>query len=217
MKLAQGHQIITYPLFILFFLSVLLAFWSSVVWWITIVIFILLIFVIQFFRDPERFPDQNYDEIVVSPADGVLFEIDTQSIPEVTIFRIRMRFWDVHVNRMPLDGKLTSKSYKKGSYLPIIPGVNRYSKSRNARQELVFDHPSGFEFKVVQISGILAYRCVAYHEVSDRLIKRGERLGMIRFGSETDLHVPSDRIKITAFKGQKVKGGKTVLGVLTNK
>lgn len=214
MKLAKGHQIITGPSIGILILSLILITVDFSFWWITILSGSIVVFVIQFFRDPDRDMDEINSEAIVSPADGVIFEIDTETIPNTTVFRIRMRFWDVHVNRIPLSGKLKKKEKFSGMFLPILPGVNKISKIKNARQEMHFENPNSIPFKVIQISGILAFRCVSYFSVSEKVIPRGERLGMIRFGSETDFHIPTKNVDPITKVGKKVKAGITIIGNL---
>ena len=213
MKLAQGHRSITFPLVVLFFGSFFLTILFPQYWIILVITAAAVVFTIQFFRDPERTPDNSDPHTVLAPADGVLFEITTDGQGN-QIFRIRMRFWDVHVNRMPVEGRLYASTKVAGLYLPIIPGVNKLSKNKNAHQTLQFKHPHGFNFQVIQISGILAYRCVSYWQPSDQVIQKGVRLGIIRFGSETDLYIPEERIKQSLPAGKKVRAGQTVLCLL---
>jgi len=214
MKLAQGHEIITIPSLVLFLLSIIFSLFEIIFWFLVPLTGLIVIFVVQFFRDPERNPVDLDPKAIIAPADGVLFEIDTKTIPNTTIFRIRMRFWDVHVNRMPITGKMLKKQKFKGIYLPILPGVNHVSKNKNARQEMDFQNQDHISFKVVQISGFLAFRCVSYHSESETTIPRGDRLGMIRFGSETDLHIPTKNLETKISVGDKVKAGMTTLGFL---
>ena len=179
-------------------------------WGILVISFVIFIFFLQFFRDPPRSPDSADTTLAVAPADGYLFEIDTTTDPKLVIFRIRMRFWDVHVNRMPLAGTLQSIEKVKGTYLPILPGLNRFSKKQNARKILTFKTPEDLEFKVIQISGTLAYRTVPYGK-PQTFYKRGDRIGMIRMGSETDLHLPVNHTEIIIKVGTKVKAGQTIM------
>ena len=174
---------------------------------------ILMIFNLQFFRDPIRTPEREFENSKIAPADGVLFEIDTTTEPEITIYRIRMRFWDVHVNYMPLSGSLESSTKKRGILLPILPFINKYSKNRNARQILVFKAKKGFSFKVVHKSGTLAYRTVGYGK-PEQYFEKASKIGMIRYGSETDLHLPTALTEPEAIIGQKVKAGKTIIAKL---
>lgn len=168
---------------------------------------------VQFFRDPVRINPNLMPEDILSPADGVIFEIDTQSESGTTIIRIRMRFWDVHVNYIPLSGELLSKTRIKGKLLPILPWVNNLSKNHNSRQILEFSSHLGFKFKVVQISGLLAYRTVSYIKEKDKL-NRSDKIGMIRFGSETDFHIPTNFFSVSCKVGDKVKAGKSIIGQL---
>lgn len=209
--LARGHRILTFPALLLVILSILWTFFVQPNDW-GLLIFSLVVFgfFIQFFRDPERIPESDDPAMVVTPADGVLFEIDQESDPRTTIFRIRMRFWDVHVNRMPTTGTLLSIEKKKGTFLPILPGLNKFSKKQNARKILLFESENGSQFKVVLISGTLAYRTVPYGKPKD-FFERGDRIGIIRMGSETDLHLSTDVIKVLVKVGTKVKAGQTIL------
>lgn len=218
--LARGHRLVTIPSLLLWLLTIiwlLVRFFEGSVGYLEGLLVLggltLVVFVVQFFRDPPREVGDIPPTDVVSPADGVMFEVDDKTQPGTTVFRIRMRFWDVHVNRMPTDGVLLGKEKKRGLILPILPGLNQYSKNLNARQTLTFEASQGFEFKMVQISGTLAYRTVAYGK-SGTQYNRGDRVGMIRFGSETDLHLPTEIIHWMAPVGQKVRGGTTVIARL---
>lgn len=220
LTLAKGHRSITIPSSILFILSLVWFSYKSLLsnttgtdQVILIIIGFILFFNLQFFRDPLRKPDESSNESILAPADGVLFEIDTFSEKGTTIFRIRMRFWDVHVNYMPLNGFLLSCVKKRGSLLPILPFINKYSKNKNARQIMTFSSPLGFEFKVIQISGTLAYRTVAYGR-KDQYFEKGNKIGMIRYGSETDLHIPTEYIESHQVLGKKVKAGRTIIAQL---
>ena len=217
LRLAKGHKTITIPSLILFIVAFLWLLYQYSISMITITdefIFlamaILLFFNLQFFRDPVRISDDNLESSILAPADGVLFEIDTTSEPDVSIYRIRMRFWDVHVNYMPFTGTLNSCTKKRGILLPILPGFNKYSKNKNARQTMVFHSENDFDFKVVQISGTLAYRTVAYGKI-DQVFTKGDKIGMIRYGSETDLHIPTHLTEPVAIIGSKLKSGKTII------
>ena len=219
-KLAKGHKSITIPSLILVIVAILWIFYKFSLSAMTfvdeaffIITFLILIFNLQFFRDPLRKPDFFDENSIIAPADGVLFEIDSASEPGSTIYRIRMRFWDVHVNYMPLDGQLLSCTKKRGILLPILPIVNKYSKNKNARQTLIFKSTRGFEFKVIQISGTLAYRTVSYG-VLNQNFSMADKIGMIRYGSETDLHIPSNFTIPVAQIGTKVKAGKTIIAKL---
>ena len=220
-KLAKGHRLVTYSMLFITLMAIIRLLaniitktdneFDIVLVCITI---ILLLFLIFFFRDPDRNPDIENDSVILAPADGILFEIDSSSENSTIIFRIRMRFWDVHVNYMPIKGVLIDQFKKRGTFLPILPGLNKISKHRNARQIMTFTSFKGFSFKIVQISGIFAYRTVSYLKKGD-VTDKGDRIGMIRFGSETDLYFPTSKIeRIIVKTGVKVTAGQTVIAML---
>ena len=210
LNLAKGHTVVTYPALLFLAISLFITLLNFSMWLLLFMAIIVLVFIVQFFRDPERICQTKDPLAILASADGVVFDVDTSN-SDITVIRTRMRFWDVHVIRMPVTGTLVDKRRFGGYYLPIIPWLNHRAKSRNARQELSFQHPTGFSFKVVQVSGILAYRCISYHEVAENLILQGDRIGMIRFGSETDVHFPTNRIHGVVPVGTKIKAGSSVL------
>jgi len=156
-----------------------------------------LLFILYFFRDPER----DISEGIPSPADGKILSIDDEK-NKIEIF---MNIWDVHVNRTPWSGKVKEMEHMKGKHLPA------FSKKadRNERQLLVLSTDHG-KVKIWQIAGLLARRIVPYVEEND-VIKKGERIGMIRFGSKVKVEF-SEKIVFSVEEGQKVKAGKTSLG-----
>ncbi len=167
----------------------------------SLILFILLTY---FFRDPERFPPSDED-LVLSPADGYVYSIES-SLHALRI-RIRMSLFNVHVNRVPFSGKITSITRYTGAYWPFLPFLRRGSE-RNAHQ-IIQIQGKHLDFEVVQISGMLARRCVCYKREDDMVI-RGSRLGIIRLGSEVDLVFPrKDTVQILVKKGDKVKAGET--------
>ncbi len=157
-----------------------------------------LLFILYFFRDPER----DLSEGILSPADGKVQSIDTEK-NKIEIF---MNIWDVHVNRTPWSGRVMEMKHMKGKHSPA------FSKKadRNERQLIVLSTDHG-KVKIWQIAGLLARRIVPYVEESD-FIEKGERIGMIRFGSKVKLEF-SEEIVFSVEEGEKVKAGKTSLGV----
>ncbi len=153
----------------------------STLLWILFFLFIigliLSIFFIVFFRDPDRTPEGEEDDIV-SPADGTVISIQNQT---ASIF---MNIHNVHVNRAPLAGIVTHIDYKPGGY---IPAFNKDSEV-NERNHIVLSTASG-TIELTQIAGVLTRRIVSY--ISEgTYVKRGERIGMIRFGSRVDITIP---------------------------
>jgi len=168
-------------------------------------------FVLAFFRDPERRPHGGA-EVAVSPADGTVSDIGTVDEPHMIggpalRIGIFLSVFDVHVNRAPLDGTITAVRYSAG----------RFHDAR--KQECIAENEAnlaGFRgargvFAVRQVAGLIARRIVFPFEPG-RAFARGERMGMIKFGSRTEFFVPSGTAGTVEVEiGQKVKGGETVL------
>ena len=161
------------------------------------------VFVSYFFRDPERIIGNG----VVSPADGkVMLVEDDGKNWHVAIF---MNVHDVHVNRAPLDCTVaSSRRAGDGFRLAYEPG-----SSSNVRMEWALDTPSG-RVGVHQITGWFARRIVPYATEGQKL-KKGERFGMIRFGSRVDVWLPKGAFKPSVSVGQKVKAGASTIAVPT--
>ncbi|MFW6144709.1 MAG: phosphatidylserine decarboxylase, partial [Candidatus Natronoplasma sp.] len=161
-------------------------------------VFILpILFILYFFRDPVR----DIGEGIVSPADGKVERLDEES-GTIEIF---MNVWDVHVNRTPWSGKIKAVEYFEGSHFPAF-----FDEARtNERRASLLDTERG-SIMIWQISGVLARRIVPYVKEGD-MVKKGEKIGMIRFGSKVKLEF-SDRVDFRVEKGQRVKAGKTTLG-----
>ncbi len=159
-----------------------------------------------FFRDPERIVPQAPDA-VVSPADGRVMEVVTedQGRHRVSIF---LSVLDVHVNRAPYGGDVRTVVYTPGKFLAAY---HREASVVNEANSVTIEG-QGREFVVKQIAGILARRIVCRVRPGDRLAK-GQRYGLIRFGSRTDLVLPPEA-EVTVRVGQRVKGGETILAFL---
>ena len=156
--LAKGHTTITLGLVtlipIFFFYSIL---YSWLFYFVLLVSF-LLIGHLFFFRDPPRVIKEN-SEVLLAPADGMVYEV----IPEEGIIRIRMSLFNVHVNRWPISGRISKISQQSGRYWPFVSFLRR-GTDENARQiiDLVRNND---HFRIIQISGIFARRCVVYAKV----------------------------------------------------
>ena len=176
-------------------------------WWgVTGVGLVLTVGVALFFRDPERIIPQT-PETIVSPADGRVMEI----VPENTQTRrisIFLSLWDVHINRAPYSGVVRSVVYTPGKFLAAYR--QEASLVNEANTVTIADH--GREFIVRQIAGVLARRIVCRVRPGDTL-KKGQRYGLIRFGSRTDLLLPATA-EIAVQVGDVVRGGETVLAFL---
>jgi phosphatidylserine decarboxylase len=167
--------------------------------------------ILGFFRDPERqIPDG--EGLVVSPADGKVVSIAdvsggsrfSDAVTRVSIFLSPL---DVHINRMPVGSKIEEVRYQPGKFLPAYKEA---ASERNEQNSLKVIDPEGRLFGIVQIAGVLARRIVCWVKPGD-VLKRGERFGLIMFGSRTDLYLPRG-CTVEVSEGQRVKGGETILG-----
>ncbi len=169
-------------------------------------------FCLWFFRDPERVPPADYS-LAVSPADGTVTLVD--EVEEEQFFKKRMKrisiflsVFDVHVNRSPIDGDVLFTEGRGGLYLDARkPEASRLNES--LFWVIGFEDTLNQAVGVKQITGAIARRIVPWAGLEETLI-RGERFGMIRFGSRTDLYIPLDAEVLVAI-GQKVKGGETAI------
>jgi phosphatidylserine decarboxylase len=171
---------------------------------------VLTAFVTFFFRNPKRnVPDD--DNLIMSPADGKVMSItevyDDQFLNDkgikVTIF---LSVFDVHVNRSPVQGEIKYQQYTCGRFKPAY---KESAACENERHAIGLEN-SKMRVLVTQIAGILARRIVSWVTLGT-VLQQGERYGLIKFGSCTELIVPTT-VKILVSKGDRVKGGKTVIG-----
>jgi phosphatidylserine decarboxylase len=174
--------------------------------WFGAVLIFLALFVLFFFRDPERTPPADQDTIV-SPADGRIMEVveesrDGKPGQRISVF---LSIFDVHVNRSPVAGRITSIEYRTGKFYAAMRGRASAENEQNSfyvqseRGEVVFK----------QIAGWIARRIVVWKAAGDSVV-RGERVGMIRFGSRMDIWLP-EGVEIAIRPGQHVAGGTSVL------
>ena len=178
--------------------------------WIWPVIPVLLAaFFLWFFRDPRRVIPQG-EGMVVSPADGVVTSIERVATPAGEVLRLSvfLNVFNVHVNRAPVSGVLREVRHTKGEFLNAM---NPDSADRN-EQNLVVVVGDGYEVSFKQIAGLLARRIVFTKRRGDR-VERGERVGMIKFGSRVDVLLPGTA-KLRVSKGDHVRGGASVLAEL---
>lgn len=174
--------------------------------WIGVVVFVLVVaFMIFFFRNPNRnIPTEP--NIIVSAADGKVTQIEDRSDGKfVSVF---LSPFDVHINRAPISGKIVDMKLFKGKK---ISATNNRASNTNERNAITIE---GERIIVVctQIVGILARRIVCWNNKGDRLA-RGERFGLIKFGSRVDLLMPKN-VNILVNIGDRVKGGETIIGKL---
>ncbi|HJY30708.1 MAG TPA: phosphatidylserine decarboxylase [Pyrinomonadaceae bacterium] len=166
-------------------------------------LFVITLFMAFFFRDPKRVPPSDPD-VVVSPADGRVTRIEQNDSGNV--ISIFLSPLDVHINRSPIPGKIVDMIYSPGKFLMA---TNEKASLVNEQNALTIQ---GEKITVVckQIAGILARRVVCWKGKGDNL-GLGERFGMIKFSSRTDVLLPRN-VQIMVKEGQRVRGGTTVIG-----
>jgi phosphatidylserine decarboxylase len=167
--------------------------------------------IVGFFRDPERNVPTG-EGLIVSPADGRVVSIgkvqsDSPFGDAATRLSIFLSPLDVHINRMPVAGRIDEVRYQAGKFLAAYKNE---ASQRNEQNALRVVDNQGRSLGVVQVAGVLARRIVCRVKRGDSLA-RGERFGLIMFGSRTDIYLPK-RCRLQVAEGQKVKGGETILG-----
>ena len=185
--------------------------WATGSWAWGIAPVLLAVFFLWFFRDPQRAIPAGAG-LIVSPGDGLVTETISITTPDGPRQRISifLSVFDVHVNRSPIGGVLSSVSYRKGEYLNAM---NPASADHN-EQNVVTVTGEGIQVTFKQIAGLLARRIVFNLGEGDK-VERGQRVGLIKFGSRVNVLIPSEatlRVKV----GQRVKGGSSVLAAMPN-
>src|SRR5512133_3570781 len=184
--------------------------WYSLAW--AIPLWIIALFVLQFFRDPPREVPGDA-KTVVSPADGRIVAVEKTRDPylerdaiKVSVF---MNVFSVHSNRAPVDGEVKQVWYNAGSF--VNAALDKAS-TENERNALWIRAAAGAELVSVQVAGLIARRILCYVKAGDKL-ERGQRYGFIRFGSRVDLYLPPNA-RIKAALGDKVYAASTILANL---
>lgn len=176
-------------------------------WYVGLLFLLVALFMAYFFRDPKRVPPNDPD-VVVSPADGRVTRIESPATAAnaPTLISIFLSPLDVHINRSPIPGKIVDVVYSPGKFLMATKEEASLVNEQNALTI------QGEKITVVckQIAGILARRVVCWKGKGDQL-KLGERFGMIKFSSRTDILLPAN-VKVTVSEGDRVRGGITVIG-----
>ena len=190
-------------------------------WWITDASLVVVVLVLlAFFRDPDReVPTQRGQ--VVAPADGRVSSIHDVAHYEpfdgpAKCIRIFLSVLDVHVNRSPMHGRVTSVTHKPGKYLNALKAE---SAEFNESVTIVLEHPTHQTpvAAVRQVAGAIARRIVCGVKLGD-VLQRGQRFGLIKFGSTTEVYLPMpERVDVRVRKGQYVWGGSTVVALVTSR
>jgi len=191
-------------------LVVALFLWWLGVPWLAALPLLLAVFFLWFFRDPERtIPAQP--GLIISPADGKVTDVSATTLngKPATRISIFLNVFDVHVNRAPVAGVITNVVYRKGKFLNAMDAASAADNEQN----IVTMESSGMTVVFKQIAGLIARRIIFNYKVGDTLA-RGQRVGLIKFGSRTDVifDAPAQmRVKI----GDRVQGGASILAQVT--
>ena len=200
----EGYPYILIPLMVAFFLFI---FWSPIPAAILVIISGSMGF---FFRDPPRtIPGEA--NAIVSPADGRVMKIaplTTHEGEKRVLVSIFLSLFDAHINRAPIRGKIVKVHHQPGRFHPAF----KEKASRVNERNIIIISNQETSIILHQIAGILARRAILWKKEGDSLLK-GERIGMIRFGSRVDLWLPEE-VKIAIHPGQKVKAGSAIIGRL---
>ena len=204
--IAKEGFVFVVPLLVITVLMFLISFY-----WTTAIFGLGFLFVTWFFRDPER-RIPNEPNVIVSPADGKITEIVTENEPingklckRVTIF---LSVFNVHVNRVPIEGTIEDIRYNPGKFLAAF----NPKASMDNEQNLILINNGRTHIFVKQIAGLIARRIVCWPKKGDHY-ESGQRYGLIRFGSRVDILLP-ENTKLSITCGDKVSGGKSIIGYL---
>ena len=179
--------------------------WAPLGW----VSLLLPAFVVNFFRTPPRVVPANPPGRVVSPADGKIVVAGPDPVSGRVRVSIFMNVFNVHLNRIPVDGTVTGVTYFPGAFLNA--SFDKASE-QNERNRVEIRTKSGGQVIMVQVAGLIARRILCYAEAGDAF-SAGTIFGLIRFGSRVDLDLPVGTT-LSVRLGETVKGGETILGIL---
>jgi phosphatidylserine decarboxylase len=174
---------------------------------------LLLVFSLNFFRDPDRKIPEG-DNIIISPADGKVTAVRTINDPDVgensKLVSIFLNVFDVHANRVPISGKVISINRKDGQF---VSAFRHDAADVNEQTTTLFDTSLG-AVKVKQIAGLIARRILCYAKSGEKM-EKGDRLGFIMFGSRTDVIFPPF-VNVLVKVGQRIVGTETIIGTFEN-
>ncbi|MDA3872251.1 MAG: phosphatidylserine decarboxylase [Candidatus Marinimicrobia bacterium] len=208
-------------LFITIFSELLYLIFRNVIYvnsFLLIVVYIsllLFLFSLYFFRDPQRETPEGKN-ILISPADGKIISIKDNILHPVSkepsqMVSIFLSLLDVHINRIPIGGKISLIEYHKGKFLAAFN-----PKASELNEKYIFDINSKYgSIRVQQIAGIIARRLVCNLQLND-MAKAGKKFGLMKFSSRIDLIIPKKHFKLNTKIGEKVRGGETIIGEFIN-
>lgn len=182
--------------------------------WLALLWIALILYTFAFFRDPERVTPEDPDAVVAA-ADGVVADI--VEIDESEVLKTRMKrvgiflsVFDVHTNRAPIDGRVTYREHREGL---CLDARSAECSNKNESMTWAFENPRA-TLIVKQLTGAIARRIVGWSKVGDEL-RKGERFGMIRFGSRTEVYLPLSATVLVKV-GERVSGGATIIARLSS-
>jgi phosphatidylserine decarboxylase len=196
----------------------ILALLAAVGWllssWLSLVFVLLIFYTVAFFRDPDRAVPAE-ENAVVAAADGVVADITEMDEPDFLQTRMRrvgifLSVFDVHTNRAPVGGRIIYRQHREGL---CLDARSPECAEKNEAMIWAFQNPR-VTVVVRQLTGAIARRIVAWAEIGDEL-KKGDRFGMIRFGSRTEVYLPLNAVVVVKV-GDRVAGGSTVIARLAN-
>ena len=216
MIIAKGSKLWILSPFIAFIFFFILFFFikdeviSAIFLFLSFITFLITIIMIIFFRDPDR----SIGKEIVACADGRIRDISNlkdDDIGDCTRISTFMNIYNVHVNRMPISGTIKNIVHKSGFHLPAF----KKESDKNERIITIVETKIGL-IKIIQIAGTLARRIFPYIEKGNKL-KKGEKIGIIRFGSRVDLYLPAKKIKkILVERGDMVKAGENTIAKIND-
>ena len=196
---------------ILFFLALASWFFAA---WLSLFFFVLILYTLFFFRDPDRNIPADRDAVLAA-ADGTVTDIS--EVDETEVLKTRMRrvgiflsIFDVHTNRAPIEGRITYRQHHEGL---CLDARRQDCSEKNEAMTWGIENPR-VTVVVRQLTGAIARRIVAWAQVGDQLA-RGERFGMIRFGSRTEVYLPLTA-SVLVKAGEHVAGGSTIIARLSD-
>ena len=209
MKIAPEGNLFILPFSVITILTVLYAWIASTTMLPSYVLLLLLVFLLVFFRDPNRECPTD-EKIIIAPADGKIIKIedvDDPNIGSAVLVSIFLSVFNVHINRMPINGQFSNVKHHHGKFLAAF---NHKASDENERTEVLITSKIG-NIKLKQVAGLVARRILCYAKPRETM-ELGGRLGFIRFGSRTDLILPK-HVTLKVELGQNVTGNRTIIGI----
>ena len=203
--LKEGYPFII-PIFFIFLFSLIMTnnFWWQFLW------FSLFASMLYFFSNPERIPEEEGEDVIVSPADGEIIQIIETKEPfftnkEMIKISIRLGLFDNHIQRSPIEGYLKESKYIHGEFLTLS---SEKASELNEQNRTLFEN-NRFSVVTNQIAGFFTRRIINF--VTEGKINLSQRYGMIIFGSQVDIYVPKNTI-LKVIEGEKLRGGESLIG-----